>query len=239
MQKENRGIYLVKTMIITSNEREFFLIKSFLNKERFESLEMVSDVYKLNTYRNEVLPDLIICDVQTLKKTIVEILVSKEFLDTPILFISKEAVEDEVFEIVKMHPKNLFLVKPLHEFTFKSSLSLLLNAYPPRRQNYVEVINRNHQVLKIQYEEILFVKAEGNYTFINTINHKVYARKKPLKKLKEELGNTFIQINKSHIINTTFIKRVELGRGILFVDDKEVKIGRSFRRELDSFLKKA
>lgn len=239
MQKEKKGIYLVKTLIITSNDIEFRLLKSFLDNESFEVFNVLSELKKLNTFLNEDLPDLIICDVQTLKNSIVEILANKEILDIPILFISGEAVEDEVLEIVKLHPKNLFLIKPLHEFTFRSSLSLLLNAYPPRSRNYVEVINRNQQVLKIHYEEILFIEAEGNYTFINTLNHKVYARKKPLKKLKEELGHTFIQINKSHIINMAFIKRVELGRGILFVDDKEVKIGRAFRRELDHFLKKS
>ncbi|MDI9878376.1 LytR/AlgR family response regulator transcription factor [Flectobacillus longus] len=238
MQKENKGIYLVKTLIITSSDTEFLHIKSFLSDEKFEALNIVSDVYKLNTYKNEALPDLIICDFQILDKSIIEILSNNFFLEVPILFISGEAVEDKVFELVKMHPRNLFLIKPLHELTFKTSLNLLLNAYPPRSRNYVEVINRNHQILKIRYEEILYIKAEGNYTFINTIDRKVFARKKPLKMLKEELGNTFIQINKSHIINMTFIKRVELGRGILLVDDKEVKIGRAFRRKLNQFLKK-
>jgi DNA-binding LytR/AlgR family response regulator len=63
----------------------------------------------------------------------------------------------------------------------------------------VEVIDKNQQVLKIHLADIVYVEAEGNYTFIHTIQHKVYARKKPLKNLKEELDEKFIQINKSHL----------------------------------------
>jgi DNA-binding LytR/AlgR family response regulator len=49
----------------------------------------------------------------------------------------------------------------------------------------VEVIDKNQQVLKIHLADIVYVEAEGNYTFIHTIQHKVYARKSHLKTLKK------------------------------------------------------
>jgi DNA-binding LytR/AlgR family response regulator len=238
MQMKKRVNNSIKTLIITNNDVEFLVLKSQLNNELYEVLDISTDIFTLNFNLEHNLPDLIIGDIQQLEKSMIETLVHGRFLEIPILFISG-TIEDKILDLVNTHPKSLFLTKPLHELTLKSSLNLLANAYPPRSRNYIEVINRNHQVLKIRFEEIVFIEAEGNYTFINTINHKVYARKKSLKKLRNELADNFIQINKSHVINVTFIKRIELGRGIMFVEGKEIKIGRAFRRELNQFLKKS
>ncbi|MDI9862662.1 LytR/AlgR family response regulator transcription factor [Flectobacillus roseus] len=235
MQNKNRVNYPVKTLIVTADNLVAKHILSLLDEESHTCVGIANDLITIYYYLDLNQIDLIITDVKTSENPLFEIFTKEALLEIPILFIV-EVVDNAINELISKHPKSLLLSTPLHEFSFKSSINLLISAYPPKLTQYIEVFNRNHQTIKIRFEEILFIEAQGNYTFINTTYHKVFVRKKTLKKFKQELGSMFIQINKSQIINTSYIKRVELGKGSLVLSGKEIKIGRAFKYELKQFL---
>ena len=238
MQNKNRVKQPIKTLIVSGDDILAKNVVSLLDEEFYRCVGVVKEIIHLYSYLELEQLDLIIIEVKTIDISVIKVLANEDFLEIPLLIIA-ETIDNSIHDLVVKHPKSLLLSTPIHEYSFKSLLNLLINAYPPKLTRYVEVFNRNQQTIKIPFEEILFIHADGNYTFINTTNHKVFVRKKTLKKFKEELDTMFIQINKSQIINTSFIKRVELGRGVLVLDNKEIKIGRAFRFELKEFLQKS
>ena len=62
-------------------------------------------------------------------------------------------------------------------------------------------INYNSRIIKIQVDDIIFINSDGDYVYINTINHKYIIREK-LKNISDKLNpNLFIRIHKSYIVS--------------------------------------
>lgn len=222
-----------KVMVV---EDESKYINSILTAENFENVVAAKTLKDFELLFDLHQPDLIISDICLVENSIFDVILQEKYLKVPMLFIAGVLEDENIGEFSK-HQKSIVLPKPLHKYSLLSSIKLLLNVFPPKRKHFLEVLYRNHQVVKISNEDILYIEADGNYTSIHTVNNKVYSRKIPLKQVKNELNNTFIQINKSHIINTHFIKRLELGKGKLsLTNQKVIKIGRVYRKQLDQFI---
>lgn len=235
MVKLIRNRQPVKVLVIEEDLSSLEIIKTLLNQNDFELLTIAPTMVKVDLLLDAFLPNIIVAGADLNRVGVFDFITTPQYLNTPLVFLS-HVLDDEIFGVCLNHARCLLLEKPINPYSFLASVKLLLLAYPPIQHKYVEVIDRNQQVLKIQLADIVYVEADGNYTFIHTIQNKVYARKKPLKNLKEELDEKFIQINKSHLINTDFIQRLELGKRLLVLNNKEIKIGRSFRSDLDAFI---
>lgn len=227
----------IKVLLVGDNPIYTSQIYSILSDEIFEKIGTANTLSIAEELFMSCCPDIVISDVTLGDENIFDLFLRDKFLETPILFVA-DIVDDELFQKSNHHPRSILLLKPYHQYTLLSSMKLLLNAYPPKGLHFVEVRSKNQQILRISLDDILFVEADGNYTFIHTLQNRVYARKKTLKKIKEELNDSFLQINKSYIINTAFIKRIELGKGVLLLHNREIKIGRGYRNELDDFFKR-
>ena len=235
MKKLIRNRQPVKVLVIEEDPSSLEIIKTLLNQNDFELLAIAPAIGKIDLLLETFQPNIILAALELNSIGVVDFIATSQYLNTPLIGMS-HSLDDEMFDRCLEHGKCLLLGKPINRYAFLSSINLLLRIYPPVQHKYVEVIDKNQQVLKIHLADIVYVEAEGNYTFIHTIQNKVYARKKPLKNLKEELDEKFIQINKSHLINIDFIQRLELGKRLLVLNNKEIKIGRSFRSDLDTFI---
>ncbi|MDI9869051.1 LytR/AlgR family response regulator transcription factor [Flectobacillus roseus] len=235
MKKLIRNRQPVKVLVIEEDPSSLEIIKTLLNQNDFELLAIAPAIGEIDLLLETFQPNIILVALELNSLGIFDFIATPQYLSTPLIGMS-HSLDDEMFDRCLEHGKCLLLGKPINRYAFLSSINLLLRIYPPVQHKYVEVIDKNQQVLKIHLADIVYVEAEGNYTFIHTIQNKVYARKKPLKNLKEELDEKFIQINKSHLINIDFIQRLELGKRLLVLNNKEIKIGRSFRSDLDTFI---
>jgi DNA-binding LytR/AlgR family response regulator len=235
MEKLIRNRQPIKVLVIDDDPSSLEIIKALLNQNDFELLTIAPAIVKADLLLESFQPNIIIAALELNNTGVFDFISMSQYLDTPIVFMS-HCIDDKMFDRCLEHIRCLLLSKPINQYTFLSTIKLLLLAYPTIQHKFVEVIDKNQQVLKIHLADIVYVEAEGNYTFIHTIHNKVYARKKTLKHLKEELDEKFIQINKSHLINIDFIQRLELGKRLLVLNNKEIKIGRSFRSDLDTFI---
>jgi two-component system, LytTR family, response regulator len=78
-----------------------------------------------------------------------------------------------------------------------------------RQQNQFIFIKDSFKNIKIEYEEILFVKGSGNYLDIFT-NNKSYSPRMTFSELVEKLPTAqFIRIHQSYIVNILHILKIE------------------------------
>lgn len=186
-----------------------------------------------------VMPDVIIADIMINHESIFESINQELFKNIPILFITG-FISDENFESVSNFENKAYLSKPFDKFTFISTLELILgkNAGLTNKsdENFVIVFDKNQQKRKIKQSEIVFIEAEGNYTFINTVGAHRWARKKSLKYYLNELTSEFIQINKSCVVNTTFIQKIEWGDKKIKIADQYFNIGRAYNANVNDLL---
>ncbi len=134
-----------------------------------------------------------------------------------------------------------YLVKPITKERFEKSVLKIENAIAntpaaPTNTNEQSSINNelyiniDRRLIKLKFNEILFIEAQGDYIAVKT-ETKDYRVHNTLKKIKEKLPvNIFIQIHRSYIIN--FSKIIDIEDNSVLIKKSVIPISRSNRPEL-------
>ena len=73
------------------------------------------------------------------------------------------------------------------------------------------IIKEQGASIPIKWEDIEYLKAKGPYSTIYCINSREFITAKTLKTLADQLGDDFIRIHKSYLVNKKVIKSFKLG----------------------------
>lgn len=167
----------------------------------------------------------------------------REKYQLPFIFITSHADKTTVDKAKQLKP-NGYLVKPFDKNDLYTSIEIALSNFsnkndPTQEQNEEEAtseamfIKDGTAFIKIKFEDIWFVKSDGNYVSIKT-EQKKHLIRKTLKEFGATLPvNRFFQVSKSYIINLEYIDSVHSDH--LIVKQQEVPIGREFK---EAFMKK-
>ena len=91
-------------------------------------------------------------------------------------------------------------------------------------------INIDRRLIKLKFDEILFIEAKGDYIDVKT-EKEDYRVHTTLKKIKEKLpAERFLQIHRSYIIN--FTKIIDIEDNSVLIEKNVIPISRSNRPEL-------
>lgn len=134
-----------------------------------------------------------------------------------------------------------YLVKPISPERFAKSIQKVKNSLEKQpaliasEGNTAGVgedlyINIDRRLIKLTFDEILFIEAKGDYIDVKTTKetHRVH---NTLKKIKEKLPEElFLQIHRSFIIN--FTKIIDIEDNSVLIEKNVIPISRSNRPEL-------
>lgn len=201
------------------------------------TIVVVESFEQAQQYFNQNTPDLVVADV-ILRKKLVFSLFQQVERSYPIIFITGS--HDRLYlEKSSRLPNASLLIKPFHEISLLAAIQSLLNQsqtvsdVPPPG---VSVTGKYRQEIIIPYGEIVYVEAEGNYATIQQLERK-HLLKCSLRQIMPQLDGRFVQIQKSFIINTDYLKRVDLSAGMANVHGNLIPIGRIYRKSLLKHLK--
>ena len=134
-----------------------------------------------------------------------------------------------------------YMVKPVSFERFLKAALKIKDYYEVRNQNAVEApggelkqqfffIKTDNKLVKIFFDEIMYVEALQNYVAIYTRGQK-HITNITLKGLQEKLpANAFIQTHKSYIINIQAVQSIE--GNILHIDKYQVPISKYQKEEV-------
>ncbi len=98
-----------------------------------------------------------------------------------------------------------------------------------RRDQLVVPSLKGYSILK--WNEIVYLKAAGNYTCILCSDNKVYCYSKTLKHVSSKIkSNTFLRCHRSFLINTVYLKEIRtssLGFQCILEGNKIIPVSRS------------
>ena len=171
--------------------------------------------------------DVIFLDIHLPKLSGIEFLQtvntnSKVILTTA---FSEYALESYDFEVVD------YLLKPFSFQRFLKSIEKLVKTGPVIQAN--EKVNKifiksGYEYVKINLDEILYIKSDGDYTEI-VLECKKYLSSQSLKQWKDFLESSmFTQIHKSYIINVNVIEKI-LGNQVFIEHQHVLPIGRAYK----------
>ena len=125
-----------------------------------------------------------------------------------------------------------FIEKPIDKVSFFEAFDAALSTFIGYKKT--EVLYRKNKLMIFQYR-IIHIKSMGNYVKVFTSNA-VFDKNISIKKLLSELdGRMFIQTEKSHIVNLSFVNELERNKCILS-DGSEIPVSRrAYKTVLEAY----
>lgn len=126
-----------------------------------------------------------------------------------------------------------FLLKPISRQRFEQACSLALARSSQNRQEDAIFVKDGHQLVRINFDDLLYVKADDNY--LSFVERKRYTLSRmKMSELAERVPKRFLRIHKSYLINLDKVDRIESGKVI--IGSSEIPVARSVFRSLRSKL---
>lgn len=126
-----------------------------------------------------------------------------------------------------------YLVKPIRYPRFEQATlrarQLIKNAEPAFSNEEI-FVRVSQKLVKLRFDEILYLEAKGDYVNFHTCDRKVLVHS-TLKKLEEKLpSNQFLKIHRSYIVNLAHIS--DIGERHVAVDGNDIALSKAKREEL-------
>lgn len=192
----------------------------------------------------KVVPDLVLMDINIrghydgveLAQMI------RDQYDIPALFISSLRDDFTFKRALRVKPIG-FLIKPFDELQLKRTLEVYFeqnNLNETNKKNDIVskdsmLIKKDGKLIKIHHSDLLYLNADGRYTFIHTQKGRFHIRKSMTNVAEEFSGLTLLQCHRSYIVNANTISEIDLNDHVVIIGEHSVPLS---LRNKDEFLSK-
>lgn len=223
-------------IIIEDDELSIRIIEEFVNRTAGLNLlySFTNAIEAINTIRTGEEIHLIFLDIELPEMSGMEFLDSLTNPPLVIIISSKDKYALDAFEYNVVD----YLLKPLSYARFYKAIEKARKIY---QRDIIDkigkeeiFIKKNSMLVKLRYDDILWVEALENYVIFNTFDEK-YTIHFTMKAIEQKLPpNKFTRVHRSYIVNTRIINVIEDNSVIIRVHDgmKSIPIGKSFKDKL-------
>lgn len=224
-------------VIIDDDKLSTKIISEFIN--RTEGLDLIESysspidaINALNRPDNNGI-QLVFLDIEMPEMTGIEFLKALNVLPQVIIYSSKEKYALESYE----YDVTDYLLKPVTYARFIKAITRArekAEAKDPTRKVTEFFIKNNQSLIRVKFEDILWVEALENYVVLNTFSDR-YTAHFTMKAITDKMpANAFARIHRSYIINIAKIKMIENNCIIVKTElgDKVLPIGKSYKEKL-------
>ena len=207
------------------------LVANYLaTQEAFELKGEFKNVAEMSTFLSSNKIDLIFLDIQMPGKMGIAFLETMEDAPSTIITTAYDEHAVKAFELDVID----YLVKPFSRERFGKAITKFESFYEykvgSKKTKDFLFVRSSYGVKRFDHQQIRYVVAKKEYMQLqleDQLPELVYMR---MKELQHQLGNKFVRIHKSHLVNIDKIDEVA-GDFVLMGEDK-VKISRNFKRDL-------
>jgi len=146
----------------------------------------------------------------------------------PFIFITSY-YNQSVVERAKVTEPKAYLLKPFNKHDIQINVEMALYKSKMSQDNEVLVLREQTGTVSIGQNEIIYLEADDNYTKI-FFGDKQMTVSQTLKAIHEKLvQKDFVRVHKSYCVQLQRISMIK--GGFVYLDDRKVPIGRSYKEE--------
>lgn len=223
-------------IIIDDDKLSCRVIEEFIAKtENLDLLQTFTNaVDAINYLRNNSEIDLIFLDIEMPEMSGIDFMDSLSNSAPQIIIISakdKYALSAYEYDVTD------YLLKPIQYSRFYKSITKALSRYNKGKLDSKgdEIfIKHNSSLVRLKYNDVLWVEALENYVIVNTFHDK-YTIHFTMKAIEQKLpANKFTRVHRSFIVNTSSINVIEDNAILIRTHDgtKSIPIGKSYKDNL-------
>jgi DNA-binding LytR/AlgR family response regulator len=226
-------------VIIDDDKFSTKVIEEFVNKT--EGLELkgsyMDAVVALNALSN-VNPEepihLLFLDIEMPEMSGIDFLKSLTVLPQVIIYSSQEKYALEMYE----YDVTDYLLKPVQYPRFIKAVNKARERFEKKdnlaKQSTEIFIKNNSSLVRVKYEDILWIEALENYVVVNTFHDK-YTIHFTMKAISDKMPiDKFVRVHRSFIVNVSKIKVIEDNSVVIKTESgsKVIPIGKSYKDKL-------
>lgn len=173
--------------------------------------------------------DLIFLDIEMPEMDGIDFLNTLKNLPQVIIISSKEKYAVDAFD----YDVTDYLLKPITYGRFYKAVLKAKNIFEARNKSEVDeiFIKKNSALVRLKYEDILWVEALENYVIVNSYDEK-YTIHFTMKSIESQLpANQFKRVHRSYIVNVKKIEKIEDNSVYIRNSDgiKGIPIGKAYK----------
>ena len=224
-------------------EDEFIIAEDLAETLRelgYRVAEVANSFEAAITLLEKTTPDIVLLDINLGGKkdgiNLGEII--REKYDIPFVFITSYS-DKATIERAKQVKPNGYLLKSFDQKSLYSTIEIALVNYSGKNQKIQDepllikdafFIKNNHLLKKIKYDDIFWIRSEGNYIEIQSDESRFVVRQ-TLKEISEFLpADKFMKVHKSYIVNINKIDTIN--SVFILIKNKEIPISRLARQKI-------
>ncbi|TLX72433.1 response regulator transcription factor [Labilibacter sediminis] len=225
-------------IIIDDDKFSTKIIAEFVDKtdelnliETYESA--VDGINYLNGKNSEEI-DILFLDIEMPEMSGIDLLKTLNVLPQVIIYSSQEkyAVESYEYNVTD------YLLKPVTYTRFLKAINKVREKKEKKEditKNSTEIfIKNNSSLVRVKYEDILWIEALENYVVVNTFRDK-YTIHFTMKAISDKMpSDKFVRVHRSFIVNLSKIKVIEDNSVVIKTESgsKVIPIGKSYKDQL-------
>lgn len=218
----------IKILIVEDEVLIADFIEEILKSDNFSNIRVVYNYNDALLEMNQFYPDIILMDINLNEfQTGIELSINKN-LNASVIFLTGQYDTSTVEKALLTTPDS-YLTKPIK----KPDLLAAVNLVILKKKSLTFSFKDGHKLVYLNYNEILYFNADGNYIHIHSNTKKYTIRKTLTDILKDLPNNIFKQTHRSYIVNTHKITRKS--KGEIFLKDLMIPLSRKY----DKVFKKA
>ncbi len=222
-------------IIIDDDKLSRKVVEEFVN--RTDGLNLINSfenaVSAINVFNEDADIDLIFLDIEMPEMSGIDFLETLKNPPQIIIISSKDKYALSAFE----YDVTDYLLKPITYGRFFKAVDKANERY---KQSKIDskgeeiFIKKNSALVRLRYEDILWVEALENYVIFNTFSDK-YTIHFTMKAIEQKMpSNKFTRVHRSFIVNTSSIKVIEDNAIVIKTKEgnKTIPIGKSYKDKL-------
>jgi len=226
-------------IIVDDDSLSIKIIEEFVN--RMEGLTLmgsfssaVEAVNMLNNNYEEIPIHLIFLDIEMPEMSGIDFLKALDVIPQVIIYSSEEKYALESYE----YDVTDYLLKPVNYGRFIKAVGRARERFEkkelPVKESTEIFIKNNSSLVRVKYDDILWIEALENYVVLNTFREK-YTIHFTMKSIADRMpSDKFMRIHRSYIVNFSKISAIEDNSVIIKIDNgnKLIPIGKSYKEKL-------
>ncbi len=226
-------------IIIDDDKFSTKIIEEFVNKTEGIQLigtfsNAVSAINALSTNSSENPIHLIFLDIEMPEMTGIDFMKSLNVLPQIIIYSGQEKYALEMYE----YDVTDYLLKPVQYPRFIKAVNKARERFDKKdnlvRKSTEIFIKNNSSLVRVKYDDILWIEALENYVVVNTFNDK-FTIHFTMKAISDRMPtDKFVRVHRSFIVNVSKIKLIEDNSVIIKSEtgSKIIPIGKSYKDKL-------
>ena len=184
-----------------------------LNNLGFEALEPAMTYTDAIALIEDQKPNIAVLDIQLGgKRTGIDLgkKINDDY-DFPFIFLTSNADKATLNEAKKVKP-SAYLIKPFSKEELYTTIEIVINNFLKKEEQISEkalFVKSKGSLVKISFDDILYLKSEHVYIEIVLKNKKKYLVRGNLYNFINKLNDKFIQVHRSYIVNINYIKEID------------------------------